>query len=87
LLARPSNWESDTFAKLLFAISGSVPMYEAAHPFRPQSVGPINFQNAFSKKQEDAKPDLVTMGLLAKPALAANAVSGYLGEQLKARAA
>jgi hypothetical protein len=33
LLARPGNWESDTFTDLLFGISGAVASYTATHPF------------------------------------------------------
>lgn len=32
LLARPQNWESDTFCDLLFAISGAVAAYRAEFP-------------------------------------------------------
>lgn len=34
LLARPANWEADTFAELLFGISGAVAEYQADHPLR-----------------------------------------------------
>jgi hypothetical protein len=33
LLSRPSNLEADTYADLLFAISGAVVKMETAHPF------------------------------------------------------
>jgi hypothetical protein len=32
LLARPGNWEADTFSELLFAISGAVALYQVDHP-------------------------------------------------------
>lgn len=32
LLARPRNWELDTFAELMFGISGSVPRYTVEYP-------------------------------------------------------
>ena len=32
LLARPGNWESDTFSELLFGISGAVPTYRVHYP-------------------------------------------------------
>jgi hypothetical protein len=32
LLARPGNWESNTFSELLFAISGAVPAYRVDYP-------------------------------------------------------
>ena len=32
LLRRPRNWELDTFSELMFAISGAVVTYSAAHP-------------------------------------------------------
>jgi hypothetical protein len=35
LLARPSNWEAETFSDLLFCISGGVTKYQVDHPFRP----------------------------------------------------
>lgn len=38
LLARPGNWEADTFAKLMFAISGAVIFYGSTHPFKAQSI-------------------------------------------------
>jgi hypothetical protein len=34
LLARPGNWEADTFAELMFGISGAVPNYRADYPLR-----------------------------------------------------
>jgi len=34
LLARPGNWEADTYADLLFCISGGVAKYQVEHPFR-----------------------------------------------------
>jgi hypothetical protein len=34
LLARPGNWEADTFAELMFGISGAVPGYRADYPLR-----------------------------------------------------
>lgn len=38
LLARPGNWESDTFAKLMFGISGAVPAYQATYPLRAKAT-------------------------------------------------
>lgn len=32
LLARPTNWEADTFSDLLFAISGAIASYRAEYP-------------------------------------------------------
>jgi hypothetical protein len=66
LLARPQNWESDTFSDLLFAISGAVAAYRADHPFRRQPSKVIDFPNVSSRKQEDVKLDLVEAGLLPK---------------------
>lgn len=42
LLARPGNWESDTFADLLFGISGAVASYQAGHPLSRQSQVTVN---------------------------------------------
>ena len=39
LLARPTNWEADTFADLLFGISGAVPAYRIEHPVSSQAAG------------------------------------------------
>ena len=41
LLARPSNLEADTFADLLFAISGATVKMEVAHPFAAAALTPI----------------------------------------------
>jgi hypothetical protein len=45
LLARPQNWEADTFAELMFGISGAVPSYRAEHPFRPHSAAKLQPTN------------------------------------------
>jgi transcriptional regulator with XRE-family HTH domain len=66
LLARPQNWESDTFSDLLFAVSGAVAAYRADHPFRYQPSRIISFANISSRRQEDIKPDPVELGLLPK---------------------
>ncbi|MGA2312862.1 MAG: hypothetical protein ABSF87_10920 [Xanthobacteraceae bacterium] len=59
LLARPGNWESDTFSDLLFAISGAVASVHAEHPLsqrveefpaeqiKPESA-PIRSKSAFA---------------------------------------
>jgi hypothetical protein len=39
LLARPGNWESNTFSELLFAISGAVPAYGVDYPISHRSYG------------------------------------------------
>ena len=39
LLARPRNWEMDTFSDLLFAISGAVPRYELDRPLDAVAPG------------------------------------------------
>jgi hypothetical protein len=49
LLARPSNWEADTFADLLFAISGGVAKIEVAHPFAVATAAPIQASLALDK--------------------------------------
>ena len=64
VLARPRNWEADTFARLMFGISGAMPVYQADYPFRRQVVESIDFQNKPQKSQEDAKPDLTELGLV-----------------------
>jgi transcriptional regulator with XRE-family HTH domain len=47
LFARPSNWEADTFARLMFAISGAVPSYGVTYPFRPRAaVSPAATESA-----------------------------------------
>jgi hypothetical protein len=38
LLARPTNWEADTFADLLFGISGAVAQYQAERPLQRASI-------------------------------------------------
>lgn len=40
LLARPGNWESDTFSELLFGISGGVASYRVDYPFGRRTSGP-----------------------------------------------
>jgi hypothetical protein len=45
LLARPQNWESDTFCDLLFAISGAVASYRADHPLNRQSQGLVDLSS------------------------------------------
>jgi hypothetical protein len=42
LLARPGNWESDTFSDLLFAISGAVASLRADHPLAVPSSAVTN---------------------------------------------
>ncbi len=39
LLARPTNWEADTFGDLLFGISGAVPAYRIEHPLSGEAAG------------------------------------------------
>jgi hypothetical protein len=39
LLARPTNWEADTFGDLLFGISGAVPAYRLEHPLSSEADG------------------------------------------------
>jgi transcriptional regulator with XRE-family HTH domain len=42
LLSRPGNWESNTFADLMFGISGAVPTFSIQHPLEtPASVAPM----------------------------------------------
>ena len=69
LLARPGNWEADTFAKLMFAISGAVPTYRAEHPFRRRLESELSTPMSQSpSRQENAKPDLKIIGLIRQPA-------------------
>ena len=49
LLARPRNWELDTFSSLLFGISGAVPQYEATYPLGAPGIAE---QSAFDVKRD-----------------------------------
>jgi hypothetical protein len=39
-LARPGNWEIDTYTEALFAISGAVPALNAEHPIKHTQLQP-----------------------------------------------
>lgn len=86
-LARPQNWEADTFSDLLFATSGAIAAYRADHPFRRHAGVPINLPNRTYERQEDIKPDLVDLGLLIKPKNDKPKIGGDLASQLSAKAA
>src|SRR6202030_4527223 len=45
LLARPGNWESDTFSELLFANSGAVAAYRVDYPLSRQLFGSVELSN------------------------------------------
>jgi transcriptional regulator with XRE-family HTH domain len=49
LLARPSNWEADTFADLLFATSGAVAKIEVVHLFTKSTADPIHVSLGLEK--------------------------------------
>jgi transcriptional regulator with XRE-family HTH domain len=84
-LARPRNWEADTFAELMFAISGAVPAYRSEYPFRRQAEETIYLRSANTQeRQEDAKPDLVSLGLIKRPPPSAPKQGGNLSDQLAA---
>lgn len=84
-LARPRNWEADTFAELMFAISGGVPTYHAEYPFRKKAEETINLRPMKTQeRQEDAKPDLVSLGLIKRPLPSAPKQSYNLFDQLVA---
>jgi len=36
-LARPGNWEIDTYTEALFAINGAIPALSAEHPLEPEA--------------------------------------------------
>ena len=50
LLARPGNWEADTFGELMFAISGAVPAYRATYPLRAEILIPTAVQTGSRDK-------------------------------------
>jgi hypothetical protein len=45
LLARPGNWESDTFSELLFGISGAIAAYRVDYPFSRQTFSSTDWSN------------------------------------------
>jgi hypothetical protein len=60
LLARPGNWESDTFSELVFGISGGIASYRIDYPLAASAgtsdASGMVFISASSKSTEVAKP-------------------------------
>jgi transcriptional regulator with XRE-family HTH domain len=79
LLARPSNWEADTFSDLLFAISGAIASYRAEYPLS-QRIQQI--------PDEQIKPESAPIRPKSASALGTQENSGFIEEWRKqARAA
>ena len=60
LLARPGNWEADTFAELLFGISGAVASYRSEHPLKRRSYGFADLLNVTAISSATRGPFRVT---------------------------
>jgi hypothetical protein len=65
LLARPGNWESDTFSDLLFAISGAVALYFSDHPFSRQPHVSVNVGQALSFNAQYILTNQIMVGVTA----------------------
>jgi hypothetical protein len=63
LLARPGNWESDTFSDMIFAISGAIVSFGADYPLTEQAgVTVVTAQDvteiARLEKRKEKKPEI-----------------------------
>src|ERR1700722_1630342 len=58
LLARPSNWESDTFSDILFAISGAIASFGVNYPLA---------QGAPEIPADQVKPEVISIPMKAAP--------------------
>jgi hypothetical protein len=74
LLARPTNWEADTYSDLLFCISGGVAKYEVDYPFQKKRVQPA-FDFPYKQMPISNEKERGPVGIEAK-ALPAGAKNG-----------